>query len=723
MKITKISLTNFRAFKQTQTIEFAPVTLLFGPNSVGKSTVLKALFYVLQILSKGQCNPMYLDALNKKYIGGFENLVHKRDLDTNITLKIEYDKGDAIGSSYVHLADLLGDVIDLQMSSPIIDASKVAIEFEISWSKYEKDAYIKTYKIWFDESLIAEVGSTSGSKQAFITALNYTHHLLIPHNQTEWFQAIKETRKEIHPFLDGVDANDYHNDDKDEPSEIEFDESNVEENSPIYTYAEWGFLSPFHEILNENADEFLSDNMMIMENGFVTTHQPIGIEIQQGALPKLGQKLKTTIELNEQKLAEVINEILSDVIVAPLDNLLSILNQSLCIGPIRKIIDANYQPLPYVEQTDWYDGGAAWSNLLKTDIADLKKINSWMLDEDKLNLGYGINIKVKSTFCTYKNANSFTNVLDMFNELTKKIELGATNFNLIFDIIINILKGGDTQKNEIYQLLEFTKQDTEGFDKNINTINAAGEDFVEAFIYLLEIVKDFENIKNIAINERCGILSDLIVRTNKLINDPIFKNETHILNKLKRYLESNLENNDNFLDNHEIEVKTLMKDLGLINSDYIREDQVSYSIYDYENDIAVLPNEIGTGVSQLMPLIVAAITQKSGLIACEQPELHLHPRIQVAIGDLLIQNTDHVNYLIETHSEHLILRLLKRVRQNTDNELPQGLKAFTKEEIAINYLEPSTNGVKVKKIRIDEDGEFKDRWPQGFFSERKDELM
>lgn len=99
MKITKISLTNFRAFKQTQTIEFAPVTLLFGPNSVGKSTVLKALFYVQQILSKGQCNPMYLDALNKKYIGGFENLVHKRDLDTNITLKIEYEKGDAIGSS------------------------------------------------------------------------------------------------------------------------------------------------------------------------------------------------------------------------------------------------------------------------------------------------------------------------------------------------------------------------------------------------------------------------------------------------------------------------------------------------------------------------------------------------------------------------------------------------------------------------------------------------
>lgn len=50
MKITKISLTNFRSFKATQSIELAPVTLLFGPNSVGKSSVLMALAYVQQIL-------------------------------------------------------------------------------------------------------------------------------------------------------------------------------------------------------------------------------------------------------------------------------------------------------------------------------------------------------------------------------------------------------------------------------------------------------------------------------------------------------------------------------------------------------------------------------------------------------------------------------------------------------------------------------------------------
>ncbi|MBW3812766.1 AAA family ATPase, partial [Aeromonas hydrophila] len=62
MRITSLELTNFRSFQATQRIEFAPVTLLFGPNSVGKSTVLMALFYLQQILEKGHCDPMRLDA-------------------------------------------------------------------------------------------------------------------------------------------------------------------------------------------------------------------------------------------------------------------------------------------------------------------------------------------------------------------------------------------------------------------------------------------------------------------------------------------------------------------------------------------------------------------------------------------------------------------------------------------------------------------------------------
>ena len=101
----------------------------------------------------------------------------------------------------------------------------------------------------------------------------------------------------------------------------------------------------------------------------------------------------------------------------------------------------------------------------------------------------------------------------------------------------------------------------------------------------------------------------------------------------------------------------------------------------------------------------------------------MHPRIRVAIADLLTQNIGKVNYLIETHSEHLILRLLKRIRQHTDKELPEGLNFIQKSDVAILYFEPTENGVIAHKIGIDEDGEFTGNWPHGFFSERRHELM
>src|SRR5690625_5370860 len=93
MRITRISLTNFRSFKDTQPIEIAPVTLLFGPNSVGKSSVLMALAYVQQILKKGHCNPQILDALVDKTIGGFSAIVLGQDLKKTIRDSLVYEAG------------------------------------------------------------------------------------------------------------------------------------------------------------------------------------------------------------------------------------------------------------------------------------------------------------------------------------------------------------------------------------------------------------------------------------------------------------------------------------------------------------------------------------------------------------------------------------------------------------------------------------------------------
>ena len=209
MRVTKLSLTNFKSFKETQTIEFAPVTLLFGPNSVGKSTVLLALFYLQQILAKGQCDPKRLEPLGDKVIGGFKSLVNGRDINKSIKINVEFEKGNEIGSSYVYLGDYIEDQLDFTIGSPSIAAKTIALEFQISWSKAANTAYISNYSVWFDSVLAAVCESDSSRMQPQLTLLNYLHPLLLPNNQDEWLQLSFENGL-LHPAIvnDAFEMND-----------------------------------------------------------------------------------------------------------------------------------------------------------------------------------------------------------------------------------------------------------------------------------------------------------------------------------------------------------------------------------------------------------------------------------------------------------------------------------------------------------------------------------
>lgn len=146
---------------------------------------------------------------------------------------------------------------------------------------------------------------------------------------------------------------------------------------------------------------------------------------------------------------------------------------------------------------------------------------------------------------------------------------------------------------------------------------------------------------------------------------------------------------------------------------------------DVENNVELEPQDVGVGVSQLVPVVVAVLDKHRGLTAVEQPELHLHPAVQVALGDLLIEGirvTDRV-LLVETHSEHLLLRLLRRIRETAERELPKPRLELKPDEVSVVFLEKVDDNVRTYPLRIDETGEFLDRWPKGFFAERAEELF
>jgi hypothetical protein len=141
----------------------------------------------------------------------------------------------------------------------------------------------------------------------------------------------------------------------------------------------------------------------------------------------------------------------------------------------------------------------------------------------------------------------------------------------------------------------------------------------------------------------------------------------------------------------------------------------------------VLPSEVGAGVSQVIPGVVAALVAGSGISLVEQPELHVHPALQVVLGDLFIDAATgegaRRTFVLETHSEHLILRLLRRIRETSDGELPEGAPSFSEDKLSVLYVENQPGGVIVRRLHVDETGEFKDRWPKGFFQERAKELF
>jgi hypothetical protein len=125
---------------------------------------------------------------------------------------------------------------------------------------------------------------------------------------------------------------------------------------------------------------------------------------------------------------------------------------------------------------------------------------------------------------------------------------------------------------------------------------------------------------------------------------------------------------------------------------------------------------VGYGISQITPIVVQSLLSESGMLLIEQPEVHIHPRLQAQVADLLIHSvTSRANQvLVETHSEHLVLRILRRIREGV----------LDPSDVAILYVDLLADGAAhVRRLDVDSDGELIDGWPGGFFDERLEEVL
>jgi len=124
--------------------------------------------------------------------------------------------------------------------------------------------------------------------------------------------------------------------------------------------------------------------------------------------------------------------------------------------------------------------------------------------------------------------------------------------------------------------------------------------------------------------------------------------------------------------------------------------------------------DVGFGISQILPIIVQGFFMPKGsTLLLEQPEIHLHPRLQAELGTILAEIANQgKTVIVETHSEHIILRLQRLVAQ----------RILRPEDVAIYFFSIKENGyTEVQRIGVDELGQL-ESWPEGFFETDLKEL-
>jgi len=187
-----------------------------------------------------------------------------------------------------------------------------------------------------------------------------------------------------------------------------------------------------------------------------------------------------------------------------------------------------------------------------------------------------------------------------------------------------------------------------------------------------------------------------------MLPDVLFKN-SELLKQVNEQF-------DRFALGYELKVSSFIDETSGIS------DLFALRLVDKDTGVNVSIQDVGFGISQVLPVIVQSMLSRNSTLLIEQPEIHIHPRLQAELGSLLtecIKPPFDNQFIIETHSEHLMLRLQKLIRKGE----------LKPEDISVIYVDRGTEGSKCLHLRLDEEGDFIDEWPGGFFEEDFNEIF
>ena len=635
--ITAVEIENFKGIGRPIRVDLRPITLLFGRNSAGKSTILHALCYAHELLSRGQVDAGRTELGGAQVdLGGFRRFVHAHDRNRKIRLRFELNLEEWTVPARLWAkmkrpdiepehADAYEEWIETYDPATLVRSGWV--ELTVAWQRLYKEPVLASYEVGVNDLLAGRIVWTGSLETGVNLEFNWAHPLFDPLRR--------------HP-----------------PSKSR--------PAPSHTAA-----SHARETLDPSSDEWQLHRVEVYGlTRLPDWDEPLGFNVEDLATDR-----EHGISSPGSRNLPRFRALVSGVLIGIGDTLRNELARLRYIGPVRKLRPRVEAEPGSSDQESWSDGSAAWNRLLpappdpsRPDL--LKEVNDWLARNDRLDTGYRLTRESTVELSAETPPVSWIRFRDRLSAESPN-EHGAVDLDRwakgLAATIAN-LHHGDPDDIETRIKADPGDRDESTGENPAEQANSPEEELVDA------------------VRERYQFLVNL----------------------------DRLEKGD-----HPSAVGDLV---GAIAAAPVRTE---IQLVAAESELPIRTSDIGVGISQLLPVVVAAIDpHRPGITAIEQPELHLHPGMQVELGDLFAQPLDgRCVFLLENHSEHLMLRLLRRIEETHSGELPKGKPALRPDQVSVVFLEQIDGEARATPLRIDETGEFIDRWPRGFFRERAAELF
>lgn len=702
--ITAFTVKNFKAIgDEPVRIELKPITLLFGANSAGKSSILHALQYAHEVFNNRNFNADKITPgeNNSLDLGGFKRFIHNNDTNRSLVINFELNfTVDMIPRDFYNHSFRVAGYSGMEevyesaqmfeptklLSGETVAATTAYVEAEVSWNDKKQRPYIRRYETGINGERIAIIYADINSNKIAVRYLNTSHpifsDLWIEHGISLDGLVEKCVKNGLYELkLEDQEKFDV----KFSPcktSEIRRDKFKLLGRVPSSAFTLSSNINNINfglpnqpNALPLNWDDKLIFNEFWRDDYEISDNYNIAIIARHG-----------TVKLLSTVLSIALEDLLSCLLVAPGRAVAKWLESMVCIGPLREIPPRNFtvdriQP----RRWRWATGLAAWDWFylvgqlqLEPSQKPYEDIRAWLKENFEEHY-YDITRSVLSDPSYKVDFNKYLDDLPdaaLFKAQSQKSQKSQKsnkdihawlkeNFekylnNLPADVLVNLNlpRKSSSQREDAGRLL-YRINDWLASDQRLNT---GYKVIIERFREISSVFfKDFDEDKS---------QENVLMLLKEILNEP---------------------------------------------------EIIRIWLHDISRNINLKPHEIGTGISQVLPIVVAAVGVYAPLVVIEQPELHIHPALQVRLGDLFIENRLGIlfieniineeiyekSFLIETHSEHLLLRLMRRIREGK----------IKPDDVNVIFAEPMEHGSRFIKLRLDKEGDFIDEWPGGFFEE------